>query len=216
MNRRQMALQIGGRFLLKAILRRFPDAVNRFRRRLTTEEVNRYQLADHEADAFLAEELPSFMTKEASDLTEAERFMVREAFYEAVNMTAVTLTRWFRDPRVLDGIPQTFPLRQPARSAARRHIRELTLLQAGGRRSGIGWQLHHYDIARKSIFVVQNLYRVNFVDYDTWVILRNFGRDWGRPAGQRRFFRRLPPLVALEAQLALIRYRKPGTQRPSL
>lgn len=209
MNRRHMAMQLGGRFLLQAILRHYPEMRYRLRRRLTREEVERYKLAEQKVTKWLNEELPSFMTKEARELSEGEKFLIRDAFYDCVNMTATTLGKWNRDPRVADGAATNPVLRRHANLLAHRQLRELITLRGSARKSGVGWTDHFYDVARKSIFVIQNVFHRYFLDYESWILLRNFGRDWARPIGVWRL-RRLPPLVELEAQLALVRYRKPG------
>lgn len=211
MDRRQMAMQIGGRFLVQSILRRYPEARYIHRKRLTREQVERFRLAEQQINQWLHEELPSFMSKDAAELTDNEKYLIRDAFYESVNMPSVALAKWYKDPRVADGVTRNRAIVRHALLVAHRQIRDLIELRSHARRNGTGWTTRHYDVARRSIFVVQNLFHIRFIDYESWVILRNYGRDWGRPILGRRFMRKLPSLVELEAELALVRPRNPGT-----
>lgn len=209
-------MQIGGRFLLRAILRRYPsDPSYLFRKRLTREQVERYRLSENERDEFLAQELPDFMTAPVADLTDEQKQTVRNLFYENTNMNSASLRRWMGDPRVGDGVSQDHVLRRHQLRAVKRQLAGLLQLQAQGGAGGEGWSDTNYKIARKSIFVSQNLFNRRFIDYETWVILMNYGRDWEKPLGYYRL-RRLPPLVELEAQLALLRHKNPGTPMGAL
>ena len=204
MNRRSMALKVGGYFLLRAILR---SRRNAFRRRLpelpvgalgvkdlTPEQANALHLDWNENDRFQTEDLADVMTAPVEELSDSERAWIRGRFYHFVNMPLTVMTRWTRDPLVADGTDKKFhsPLR------AKLHLRNLEHMKAGTRRDGHGWRPRDYDTARRSIFVVQSLLNPRVIDYQTWVILQNFGHDWTRTFTMRPQ-RRLP--ITLERQI---------------
>lgn len=210
MNRRQMAVKIGGQFLLRAILRahlnsyrrRLPDhlAGNPVVKDLTPEQTNALRLEWTEADShFQSDQLPRVMTAPIEELSDSEKAWIRGRFYDFVNMPMTTLSRWLHDPLVEDGVNKKL---YHAGLVARQHLRNLVFMKASTRRDGHGWRPRDYDTARRSIFVVQNLLRPRIIDYPTWVLLQNFGHDWTRTFTMRPQ-RRLP--MAVEDQIKAAR-----------
>lgn len=208
--RRQLALKLGGRHLVRMLLRRYPT---RFRpSRETLQQVEQQRLAELESE-FLNAEVPRWMLVDPTELTDDEKAFIRDRFYVHVNMTAPMLRAWTYDPRLHDGLN---PYRKGWEARATRlRLRQLSHLRITGRPDGMGWSTADYNAARPCIFVVESLLHPHYIDYRTWVVLRNFGRDWAYPTRQQPR-RRLPRDVELEAQLALERYEITGTPSPGL
>lgn len=208
MNRRQMAIRIGGHHLLRAILR---SRANRYRRRLpelpvqdlTTEDAKALRLEWANHDSFQEEELPHVMWAKPADLSDSEKAWIRGRFYNLVNMPITVLNRWKDDVLVQDGTDKKY--RSPYR--ARRHLRSLHYLKASTTPDGSGWRLQDYDTARRSIFVVQNLLHPRLLDYETWALLRNYGHDWTRNFSSR-IQRKLPRKVEQQIRAARRAYEK--------
>jgi hypothetical protein len=192
-----MAMSIGGPHLLREVIAMQP---NRWRlRHLTLARVVDHKL-DEVLTRFQKEPVPEVMSKDASSLTRDEKTHIRTLFYSLVNMPPVALRRWLKDPRMVDGVGQ----RHFDDIRGRQHLRELIVLKAG-RADDTAWTNRDYDTARKSIFVIQNLFSPRFIDYPTWATLLTYGHDWTRAFGWT-FRRSLPRLVQLEAVLATVRH----------
>ncbi len=207
MNRRQKALRIGGVFLLRVMLRQFPQERYSFRHRLTRQQVEQYRLVEQQRIAFLDEDVSELLTKDPELFTEDEKAALRAEFYGAVNMNTAAIARWIRDPRVRDGVADyraPFFMRQ-----VRQRLRELANLRFTANMDGTGWTLRHYRTAQDATFVITNIFHPWKVDYETWVVLRNFGRDWAKPT-RLQPSRKLPPLVELEAELAKLMFENSG------
>jgi hypothetical protein len=207
MNRREKAMRIGGVFLVRVMLRQFPQERYSFRHRLTREEVERYKLVEQTRNSFLEETVSSLLTKDPSEMGSEELSLLREEFYRSVNMNGAHIRRWIADPRIVDGVG---PFRKEAQARiVRQRLRQLVSLLFTANRDGSGWTLKHYKVAQDAAFVVNNIFHPWKVDYETWVVLRNFGRDWARPT-RLQPSRKLPPLVELEAELSKLRFEKTG------
>lgn len=213
MNRRQMAIRIGGQHLLRAILR---SRANKYRRRLpelpvgtldvqdlTPEDAKALRLEWASNDSFQDEQLPHVMWAEPSELSDSEKAWIRGRFYNFVNMPLTVLRRWKDDVLVQDGTDKKY--RSPYR--ARRNLRSLHFLKASTTPDGSGWRPQDYDTARRSIFVVQNLLHPRLLDYETWALLRNFGHDWVRNFSSR-LQRKLPKKVEQQIRAARRAYEK--------
>jgi hypothetical protein len=204
-SRRDMAMDIGGRWLLQSMMRQWPGRYRRHRE--TREQVTDRRVADLDHSDFADTELPEIMTKGAESLSDDEKKVIREAYYDNANMTVPALRRWLYDPRLTDAVN---PVKRFWVIRARAHLRSLIYLRAIARFDGHGWGEEQYNVARKSIFVIETLYHPRKIDYETWVVLQTYGRDWARPTRYEPF-RRLPPLVQLEAELARVRHAISGT-----
>lgn len=200
--RRGLAMDIGGPYLLRAVIAMRP---NRWRlKHLTLSKVIENR-DDQVEDNWQMEVLPEVMTKDAATLTSDEQARIRDLFYSLTNMTVPALSQWARDPRIVDGTGK----RPRDIMSTRLHLRELVNILSSTRHDGWGWTPRNYDSARRSIFVIQNLFSPRYVDYQVYVTLKNFGHDWTRAFGRSRK-RRLPRLVQLEAQLAKVRLGNAG------
>ncbi len=223
MNRRSMALKIGGPFLLHAILR---ARLNAYRRQLpelpvgalgvrdlTPEQARHLHLEWNENDRFQRESLSHAMSAPVEELSDSERAWIRGRFYHFVNMPTSVLRKWTRDPLTASGADR----RYGAARIARQHLRSLEYMKATTRRDGHGWRPRDYDTARRSIFVVQHLLHPRIIDFPTWAILQNYGHDWTRTFTMRPQ-RRLPK--KLEWQIAAVRRalksRQASTDQESL
>ncbi len=207
--RRSLAMKLGGRWLLQVFLRGFPTIYKPFYRQ-THEQVIQRRLSESEFNEFADEPLSEIMSKPAKDLSKAERMYLREAFYDKANMTVPALRRWLYDPRLNDGVDRARPY---WRVQARAHLRALIFLRSTTRKDGAGWIDSDYDTARRSIFVIENLFHPRHVDYQTWAVLQIYGRDWGRPTLYEPG-RRLPLFVQMEAEMARLKLRFSG--RPEI
>jgi hypothetical protein len=213
MNWRSLALDIGGRFLVRELLRL---RRNRFRQMrdlfplgallpkadLTAMDAVNLRLEWEEQMSDAA--LPSWLASDPSDLTESERALIRHRFMDAVNLPAPLYRNWLLDPRVRDGAPALIYYRQ-----MREHIRRALYIKATGRLDGMGWLDNHYETARRAIFVISSIRDPRKIDYTSWVILRNFGHDWTRRKNGV-LVKKLPPAVLRQAQQSLDAYKIRG------
>jgi len=205
LTRRAFALRLGGRFLVKTLVRRYPT---RFRfTRETRRQVEQQRLIDM-PNAVLDAPVSDWFTKPARDLNLTERLKVRVLFAQACNMPAPMIARWMNDPRILDGYgPHK---RLVALASARRRLRAVLHIKERGQSDGSNWSDQDYDAARECIFVVQGLFHPHFIDYETWVVLRNYGREWERKTPYEPG-RKLPLAVARQAARARLRHAFAGT-----
>lgn len=203
---RSRAREIGGRFLAESMSRRvFWFA--RWRRQ-TLEEVRRAAMAGEDMGLLSDEvQVPSFLVDDPNTMTEQALDLLRDEFYAICNMTPLLLSKWVRDPRVGDGVGPHRP--RAMATLARRRLRNLQAIRTTARRDGTGWTRTYYETAQECVFVAGALFHPRVIDYQTWVILQNFGCRWDKPSFARPF-KRLPRSVRAEADIALMLHRNPA------
>ena len=153
-------------------------------------------------DPFYDQEIPSFLFKAVSQLTDEEKALLRASFYKFFNMTAPALARWSKDKRVKDGASS----KRMVVSKSRGRLRELAVLRVIAKQDGTNWNDRFYRVAQECVFVFRNLYHPRRVDYINWALLRNFGLDWERPTDYAR--RRPLPLRVRRAVEEAIGWRQ--------
>lgn len=210
---RSLALDIGGRFLLRELLR---FRRNRFRQLrdvlplgalrptadLTPLDVINLRLEWEESLGDTS--LPSWLSVEPRHLSEADKAFIRYRFMAKVNLPSHLYRDWLLDPRVRDGTSSLIYYRR-----MKEHIRRALYIIQTGNLDGMGWQANHYETARRAVFVIDSLRDPRRVDYLSWVILRNFGHDWTRRYNGV-IVKKLPAKVSQQAQRALDAYKKRG------
>jgi len=207
-SRRAYALHLGGKFMLLNVARmhvRKHDPVSKpppsMREMFRSDVWERLSLKDPYQD----EEVPDYVSKKPEDLTEEEKYAIRQQFYAYCNMPSSVLSRWLKDPRIADGCGnKPFDV---LRTTKRLHA--LAFIKVSADRYGRNWNSYYYKVAQECVFVFQNLFQPRTVDYVNWALLRNFGLDWARPT-KNQPVRSLPTRVKLAAQLALVRYQISG------
>ena len=207
LTRQQLALKVGGRSLLKAILRA------NIRRVLVTKSIVHFKPIDLKTfqavqDEYQNEPMPKVLSEDPKKLTEGDKLWLRNRYYQLVNAPPASLQRWLHDPRTVDCTLNGKPFEMLLVNTA---IRDVRSLQSVGHRDGSGWSDRSYATAQKCIFVISHLFRMYGVQYFQWVWLQSFGHDWTRslPSLPRR---PLPPdtmLIAAERLRKLHGKRKP-------
>ena len=159
-------------------------------------------------DPYQDEEVPEYLVKNPEDLTDDDKRVLREQFYAYCNMPASVISRWLKDPRIIDGSgKKNFDV---LRTTKRLHA--LAFIKTTADRYGRNWNPYYYKVAQDCVFVFQNLFQPRKVDYTNWAILRNFGLDWTRPT-KNSSARVLPMRVKLLARLALAKYQISGRHK---
>jgi hypothetical protein len=207
-SRQQLAMRIGGRGLLRAILR---TNIKRVLLLKTVVNFKPIELKEFQAaqTAYQNEPIPSVLTTDPKQLSVGDRLWLRNRYYQLVNMPASAVRRWYTDPRTVDCTLNRHPYEM---LLVNRQIRDVLSLQSSGHRNGSGWSNRSYATAQKSIFVIQHLFRTFGIQYFAWVFLQSFGHDWRRSL-RGRTLRPLPPdtaLVATKRLQQLRRTKKPG------
>ena len=207
---RSLALDIGGRFLLREMLRFRRNQYRQMRdlfplgaltpvRDLTPIDVINLRLEWEEtlSDATL----PSWLSDAPRQLSEVDRALIRHKFMATTNLPANLYRNWLLDPRVRDGAPALIYYRR-----AKEQIRRALFIKNTSRLDGTGWLDHHYETARRAVFVVSSIRDPRRVDYTSWVIMRNFGHDWTR-RNNGVLVKKLPAKVLKQAQQSLDAYK---------
>lgn len=202
MNYKTFAYQLGGRFLVLN-LSRVIAYTSRYEDRLVSLLEAREEPGLEESLSGV--KLDTLFSKAITTLTAAEKTLIREEFYASCNMPIVYLSRWLQDPRVVDGCAgRPFEV-----ARAKQRIAEILRLRISARPDGAGWSTRLYKTARECVFIYRSFLKEMPIDYNIWVLLRNFGHDWARPSAAAPA-RSLPIAVTQQAMALLRQHQKRG------